>query len=77
MAGHSYTPFPKENPKASLTSLKKSMMRSDREILDLKYADGFTIGELSQILSISASAVKMRLNRARIRTRKIALKESC
>ena len=43
------------------------MPQADREILTLRYALDYKTGEIAELLSINATAVHMRLSRARQR----------
>ncbi len=64
-----------ESDKSSLFELKAERLKlalehvspEDKMILLLKYQDDFSVKELSQVLFIKKSAVKMRLKRARAR----------
>ena len=45
----------------------QQMPEPDREILTLRYALDYNTGEIAEMLSINATAVHMRLSRARQR----------
>jgi len=52
---------------AQLRSVLEQMDRSDREILTFRYALDYETDEIAELLSIKATAVHMRLSRARQR----------
>ena len=57
----------KEETFAQLRTLLHQMPQSDREILTLRYALDYNTGQISELLGINATAVHMRLSRARQR----------
>ena len=57
----------KEETFARLRTLLNQMPTADREILTLRYALDYTTGQISDLLNINATAVHMRLSRARQR----------
>jgi RNA polymerase sigma factor (sigma-70 family) len=54
-----------ENNSLMLAIVLDSMKESDKNILIFKYHDGLSIREISQLVNITESAVKMRLKRAK------------
>ncbi len=53
---------------ATETTVREAVDRlkaDEREVLLLTYWDGFTSGEVSDLLNVSATAIRMRLHRAR------------
>jgi RNA polymerase sigma-70 factor, ECF subfamily len=52
---------------AQLRGVLKQMPKADREILTLRYALDYNTGEIAEMLAINATAVHMRLSRARQR----------
>jgi RNA polymerase sigma-70 factor (ECF subfamily) len=52
---------------AQLRDVLEQMPKADREILTLRYALDYTTGEIAEMLDINATAVHMRLSRARQR----------
>lgn len=52
---------------AQLRSVLNEMAEPDREILTLRYALDYNANEIAEVLSINATAVHMRLSRARQR----------
>ncbi len=57
----------REETFAQLRGVMEQMPKADREILTLRYALDYETGEIAQLLSINATAVHMRLSRARQR----------
>jgi RNA polymerase sigma-70 factor (ECF subfamily) len=57
----------REETFAQLRGVMEQMPKSDREILTLRYALDYETGEIAELLSINATAVHMRLSRARQR----------
>jgi RNA polymerase sigma-70 factor (ECF subfamily) len=57
----------KEETFGKLRELMNDMPTADREILTLRYALDYNAGEIADILHINATAVHMRLSRARQR----------
>ena len=57
----------REETFAQLRGVLEQMPKADREILTLRYALDYETGEIAQLLSINATAVHMRLSRARQR----------
>jgi RNA polymerase sigma-70 factor (ECF subfamily) len=57
----------KEETFAQLREVMEQMPTADREILTLRYALDYNTGEIAEMLSIAATAVHMRLSRARQR----------
>ncbi len=65
-------PMPLENLEreetfAQLREVMEQLPKADREILTLRYALDYETGEIAELLSINATAVHMRLSRARQR----------
>ncbi|MCI5058836.1 MAG: RNA polymerase sigma factor [Flavobacteriales bacterium] len=58
---------------AAVLNLLADLPESDREILIMKYMDNAKIGEIQAKLGLSASAVKMRLSRAKEKINKMML----
>lgn len=52
---------------AQLREVMEQLPKADREILTLRYALDYETGEIAELLSINATAVHMRLSRARQR----------
>lgn len=59
----------------NLLSIIENLNNEDQVILKLKYIKGKSIKEIQKILKISESAVKMRIKRAKERTRKFYKKK--
>lgn len=57
----------REETFAQLREAMEQMPKADREILTLRYALDYETGEIAELLSINATAVHMRLSRARQR----------
>jgi RNA polymerase sigma-70 factor (ECF subfamily) len=57
----------REETFARLREAMEQMPKADREILTLRYALDYETGEIAELLSINATAVHMRLSRARQR----------
>jgi RNA polymerase sigma-70 factor, ECF subfamily len=57
----------REETFAQLRDVMEQMPKADREILTLRYALDYETGEIAELLSINATAVHMRLSRARQR----------
>jgi RNA polymerase sigma-70 factor (ECF subfamily) len=57
----------REETFAQLRAVLEQMPKADREILTLRYALDYETGEIAELLSINATAVHMRLSRARQR----------
>jgi len=57
----------REETFAQLREVMEQMPKADREILTLRYALDYETGEIAKVLSINATAVHMRLSRARQR----------
>jgi RNA polymerase sigma-70 factor (ECF subfamily) len=57
----------REETFAQLRGVLEQMPKADREILTLRYALDYETGEIADLLSINATAVHMRLSRARQR----------
>lgn len=57
----------KEETFAQLREVMEQLPKADREILTLRYALDYNTGEIADILDIAATAVHMRLSRARQR----------
>ncbi|HTU19279.1 MAG TPA: RNA polymerase sigma factor [Gemmataceae bacterium] len=57
----------REETFAQLREVMEQMSKADREILTLRYALDYETGEIAELLSINATAVHMRLSRARQR----------
>jgi RNA polymerase sigma-70 factor (ECF subfamily) len=57
----------REETFAQLRGVLEQMPKADREILTLRYALDYNTGEIAEMLSIAATAVHMRLSRARQR----------
>ncbi len=57
----------REETFAQLREVLEQMPKADREILTLRYALDYDTGEIADVLSINATAVHMRLSRARQR----------
>jgi RNA polymerase sigma-70 factor (ECF subfamily) len=57
----------REETFAQLRDVLEQMPKADREILTLRYALDYETGEIAELLSINATAVHMRLSRARQR----------
>jgi RNA polymerase sigma-70 factor (ECF subfamily) len=57
----------REETFAQLREAMEQMPKADREILTLRYALDYDTGEIAELLSINATAVHMRLSRARQR----------
>ncbi len=57
----------KEETFAQLREVMEQMPKADREILTLRYALDYNTGEIADMLDIAATAVHMRLSRARQR----------
>jgi len=57
----------REETFAQLREVMEQMPKADREILTLRYALDYETGEIAELLSINATAVHMRLSRARQR----------
>ncbi|MFO0926498.1 MAG: sigma-70 family RNA polymerase sigma factor [Gemmataceae bacterium] len=57
----------REETFAQLRDLLQELSRADREILTLRYALDYDTGEIADLLGINATAVHMRLSRARQR----------
>ena len=57
----------KEESFAQVRTLLRSMPQPDREILTLRYALEYNTGQIADLLGINATAVHMRLSRARQR----------
>jgi RNA polymerase sigma-70 factor (ECF subfamily) len=65
-------PLPLENLEreenfAQVRSVLSQLTEADREILTLRYALDYTTNQIAEVLSINATAVHMRLSRARQR----------
>ncbi len=70
-SGHGLSvPGPEDNGGTELFQMVLSLGEKYREPLILHYFEGFSIEEVSEILSIGQSAVKMRLSRGREMIRK-------
>lgn len=70
-SGHGLSvPGPEDNGGTELFQMILSLGEKYREPLILHYFEGFSIEEVSEILSIGQSAVKMRLSRGREMIRK-------
>lgn len=70
-SGHGLSvPGPEDNGGKELFQMVLSLGEKYREPLILHYFEGFSIEEVSEILSIGQSAVKMRLSRGREMIRK-------
>lgn len=70
-SGHGLSvPGPEDNGGTELLQMVLSLGEKYREPLILHYFEGFSIEEVSEILSIGQSAVKMRLSRGREMIRK-------
>jgi RNA polymerase sigma-70 factor (ECF subfamily) len=66
------TPLPldsleREETFAQLREVMEQLPKADREILTLRYALDYNTGEIADLLAINATAVHMRLSRARQR----------
>src|SRR6516162_7353676 len=57
----------REETFAQLRGILQEMPRADREILTLRYALEYNTGDIAELLGINATAVHMRLSRARQR----------
>ncbi len=57
----------REETFAQLRGVLQELARADREILTLRYALEYTTGDIADLLGINATAVHMRLSRARQR----------
>jgi RNA polymerase sigma-70 factor (ECF subfamily) len=57
----------REETFAQLRDVLEQMPKADREILTLRYALDYETGEIAELLSVNATAVHMRLSRARQR----------
>lgn len=57
----------REETFAQLRQLLQDLSRADREILTLRYALDYDTGDIAELLGINATAVHMRLSRARQR----------
>jgi RNA polymerase sigma-70 factor (ECF subfamily) len=57
----------REETFAQLREVMEQLPKADREILTLRYALDYETGEIAELLSINATAVHMRLSRARQR----------
>ena len=57
----------REETFAKLREVMEQLPKADREILTLRYALDYETGEIAEMLSINATAVHMRLSRARQR----------
>jgi RNA polymerase sigma-70 factor (ECF subfamily) len=57
----------REETFAQLREVMDQLPKADREILTLRYALDYETGEIAELLSINATAVHMRLSRARQR----------
>jgi RNA polymerase sigma-70 factor (ECF subfamily) len=57
----------REETFAQLREVLEQMPKADREILTLRYALDYNTGEIAEMLDINATAVHMRLSRARQR----------
>jgi RNA polymerase sigma-70 factor (ECF subfamily) len=57
----------REETFAQLREVMEQMPKADREILTLRYALDYETGEIAELLAINATAVHMRLSRARQR----------
>jgi RNA polymerase sigma-70 factor (ECF subfamily) len=57
----------REETFAQLREVLEQMPKADREVLTLRYALDYETGEIAELLSINATAVHMRLSRARQR----------
>jgi RNA polymerase sigma-70 factor (ECF subfamily) len=57
----------REETFAQLRTVLEQMPKADREILTLRYALDYNTGEIAELLGINATAVHMRLSRARQR----------
>jgi RNA polymerase sigma-70 factor, ECF subfamily len=57
----------REETFAQLREVLDQLPKADREILTLRYALDYDTGEIAEVLSINATAVHMRLSRARQR----------
>src|SRR4029077_17481358 len=57
----------REETFAQLPRVLQEMPRADREILTLRYALEYNTGDIAELLGINATAVHMRLSRARQR----------
>lgn len=57
----------REETFGQLRGVLEQMPKADREILTLRYALDYNTGEIAEMLSIAATAVHMRLSRARQR----------
>lgn len=57
----------REETFAQLRRLLQDLSRADREILTLRYALDYDTGDIAELLGINATAVHMRLSRARQR----------
>ena len=64
---HPWTAWNARKPTAQLRGVLGEMPRADREILTLRYALEYDTGEIAELLGINATAVHMRLSRARQR----------
>lgn len=62
-------PLP-DTPDLGLWELVFALPESQRTVIHLRYAEGWTIEEIAEILGTSVSAVKMRLKRGRDALRK-------
>jgi RNA polymerase sigma-70 factor (ECF subfamily) len=67
-----HAPLPLENLEreetfAQLREVMEQLPKADREILTLRYALDYNTGEIADLLAINATAVHMRLSRARQR----------
>lgn len=70
-SGHGLSvPGPEDNGGTELFQMVLSLGEKYREPLILHYFEGFSIEEVSEILSVGQSAVKMRLSRGREMIRK-------
>jgi RNA polymerase sigma-70 factor (ECF subfamily) len=68
----SHAPLPlealeREETFAQLRGVLEQLPEADREILTLRYALDYNAGEIAELLAINATAVHMRLSRARQR----------
>jgi RNA polymerase sigma-70 factor (ECF subfamily) len=57
----------REETFAQLREVMEQLPKADREILTLRYALDYETGEIAEVLAINATAVHMRLSRARQR----------
>jgi RNA polymerase sigma-70 factor (ECF subfamily) len=57
----------REETFAQLREVMEQLPQADREILTLRYALDYNTGQIAEMLSINATAVHMRLSRARQR----------